>query len=379
MPLDRARGRVLARAVISRWALPGCDNSEMDGFAVIAGDCATASPSSPVQLPVVGEAQAGRVAGTLAPGTAVAIATGAPIPLGANAVVPVEDTRQDDEGTVLLLSAPRPGQHVRRAGEDLESGKAMLPPGRQLRPVDIAACAAVGGASVWVRRRPRVAVLSGGDELVPVGVAPAPHQVPDSNAAMLAAAVREAGGEVVDLGIAGDTLEAVREHLTAATTCDLIITTGGVSVGRHDHVRQVVADLGAVAVWRLAMRPGKPLLIGNVGDVPMVGLPGNPASTAVTFEVFGRPALLALQGASRVHRRRVALRVGQDIETPVDLETYLRVRLAEASDGIPVATLSGEQRSSMLRSLTDAEALLVLPVGMGRAPAGTLLTGLELG
>jgi molybdopterin molybdotransferase len=184
---------------------------------------------------------------------------------------------------------------------------------------------------------------------------------------------------VVDLGIAGDTLEAVREHLTAATTCDLIITTGGVSVGRHDHVRQVVADLGAVAVWRLAMRPGKPLLIGNVGDVPMVGLPGNPASTAVTFEVFGRPALLALQGASRVHRRRVALRVGQDIETPVDLETYLRVRLAEASDGIPVATLSGEQRSSMLRSLTDAEALLVLPVGMGRAPAGTLLTGLELG
>jgi molybdopterin molybdotransferase len=196
---------------------------------------------------------------------------------------------------------------------------------------------------------------------------------------MLAAAVREAGGEVVDLGIAGDTLEAVREHLTAATTCDLIITTGGVSVGRHDHVRQVVADLGAVAVWRLAMRPGKPLLIGNVGDVPMVGLPGNPASTAVTFEVFGRPALLALQGASRVHRRRVALRVGQDIETPVDLETYLRVRLAEASDGIPVATLSGEQRSSMLRSLTDAEALLVLPVGMGRAPAGTLLTGLELG
>jgi molybdopterin molybdotransferase len=379
VPLDWARGRVLSRPVIARWALPGCDNSEMDGFAVRADDCATASPTTPVPLPVAGDARAGAVIGTLARGTVVAVATGAPVPLGADAVVPIEDTRQDGEGSVLFLAAPRPGQHVRHAGEDLESGKVMLPPGRRLRPVDIAACAAVGGSSVWVRRHPRVAVLSGGDELVPVGAVPAPHQVTDSNAAMLSAAVAEAGGEVIALGIVGDSPDALRERLHGASGCDLIITSGGVSVGRYDYVGQVVGELGSIEAWRLAMRPGKPLLIGRVGDVPMLGLPGNPVSAAVTFELFGRPALLALQGASQVHRRHVALRVGEDLETRADLETYLRVRLTDASDGIPVATLSGGQRSSMLRSLTDAEALLIVPVGMSRAPAGTLLTGLELG
>jgi molybdopterin molybdotransferase len=379
VPLDLARGRVLSRPVIARWALPGCDNSEMDGFAVRADDCATASPTTPARLPVAGDARAGAVIGALARGTVVAIATGAAVPRGADAVVPIEDTRQDGQGGVLLLVAPRPGQHVRHAGQDLESGKVMLPQGRRLRPVDIAACAAVGGSSVWVRRRPRVAVLSGGDELVPVGAVPAPHQVTDSNAAMLAAAVSEAGGEVIALGIVGDSPDLLRERLDGASGCDLLITSGGVSVGRYDYVRQVVGELGSIEAWRVAMRPGKPLLIGRVGDMPMLGLPGNPVSAAVTFELFGRPALLALQGASQVQRRHVALRAGEELDTPADLETYLRVRLTDASDGIPVATLSGGQRSSMLRSLTDAEALLIVPVGMSRAPAGTLLTGLELG
>ena len=160
VPLDRARGRVLSRPVIARWALPGCDNSEMDGFAVRADDCASASPTTPVSLPLAGDARAGAVIGELAPGTVVAVATGAAVPLGADAVVPVEDTGQDGESSVLVFAAPRPGQHVRRAGEDLESGEAMLPLGRRLRPVDIAACAAVGGSSVWVRRRPRVAAIA---------------------------------------------------------------------------------------------------------------------------------------------------------------------------------------------------------------------------
>jgi molybdopterin molybdotransferase len=190
---------------------------------------------------------------------------------------------------------------------------------------------------------------------------------------MLAAAVSEAGGEVIALGIVGDSPDLLRERLDGASGCDLIITSGGVSVGRYDYVRQVVGELGSIEAWRIAMRPGKPLLIGRIGDTPMLGLPGNPVSAAVTFELFGRPALLALQGASQVHRRHVALRAGED------LETYLRVRLTDAGDGIPIATLSGGQRSSMLRSLTDAEALLIVPVGMSRAPAGTLLTGLELG
>jgi molybdopterin molybdotransferase len=378
VPLDQARGRVLSRAVFSEWPLPGCDNSEMDGFAVLASDSATASTATPVRLPVAGEARAGAVIGTLRPGTAIAITTGAGVPRGADAIVPVEDTGQDGEGEVLVLAAPRLGQYIRRTGEDLESGQAMLPPGRRLRPVDIAAAAAVGGASLWVRRRPRVALLSGGDELVQVGGVPAPHQVTNSNAAMLGAAVREAGGEVVDLGIVEDHPDALRTRLTAASGCELILSSGGVSVGRHDYVRQVVAEVGTVEVWRIAMRPGKPLLIGRVGDTPLLGLPGNPASAAVTFELFGRPALLALQGATVVHRRRVALRVGEDLDTPEGLETYVRVRLQEAGDGIPIATLSGGQRSSMLRSLTDADALLVVPAGMSRAPAGTLLTGFDL-
>ncbi|MGP8160247.1 MAG: gephyrin-like molybdotransferase Glp [Candidatus Dormibacteria bacterium] len=379
VPLNQALGRVSSRPVIARWAVPGCDNSEMDGFAVHADDCASASPATPVRLPVGGDARAGTVIGRLAPATVVAVATGAAVPLGADAIVPVEDTRQDDKSTVLVLAAPRPGQYVRHAGEDLESGEAMLPPGRRLRPVDIAACAAAGGSSVWVRRRPRIAVLSGGDELVPVGTVPAPHQVTDSNAAMLAAAIAEAGGEVIALGIVGDSPDALRERLHGASGCDLIITSGGVSVGRYDYVGQVVGELGAIEAWRLAMRPGKPLLIGRIGEVPLLGLPGNPASAAVTFELFGRPALLTLQGATKVHRTRVALRVGEDLETPAHLETYLRVRLTDAGDGIPVATLSGPQRSSMLRSLTDAQALLIVPVGMARAPAGSLLTGLEIG
>lgn len=196
---------------------------------------------------------------------------------------------------------------------------------------------------------------------------------------MLAAAIAEAGGEVIALGIVGDFPDALRERLHGASGCDLIITSGGVSVGRYDYVGQVVGELGAIEAWRLAMRPGKPLLIGRIGEVPLLGLPGNPASAAVTFELFGRPALLTLQGATKVHRTRVALRVGEDLETPAHLETYLRVRLTDAGDGIPVATLSGPQRSSMLRSLTDAQALLIVPVGMARAPAGSLLTGLEIG
>jgi molybdopterin molybdotransferase len=378
VPIDRGRGRVLSRAVTSAWALPGCDNSEMDGFAILTTDCTSASPATPVRLPVTGETKAGAVVGMHVPGTAIAITTGAAVPLGADAIVPIEDTRQDGEVYVLLLAAPRPGQYIRRTGEDVESGQAMLPAGRRLRPVDIAASAAVGASSLWVRRRPRVAVLSGGDELVHVGAIPAPHQVTDSNAAMLAAAVSEAGGEVIDLGIVGDSPDALRARLLAASGCDLIVTSGGVSVGRHDYVRQVVAELGTIETWRVAMRPGKPVLIGKVGDTPLLGLPGNPSSSAVTFELFGRPALLALQGATRVHRRRIAFRLGEDVDTPVALETYLRVRLADATDGIPVATLSGGQRSSMLRSLTDADALLVVPAGTSRVPAGSVLAGFEL-
>jgi molybdopterin molybdotransferase len=378
VPLPGAAGRVLAREVRAAWPIPGCDNSAMDGYAVRAADCATATEALPVRLPLSGEARTGAPRQTLAGGTAMAIATGGPIPQGADAVVPVEEAREDGAGTVAVLAAPRLGAHVRRAGGDAAAGALLVHRGRRLRPVDLAACAAAGAAAVWVHWRPRVALLSGGDELVPLGANPAPHQVTDSNSVMLAASVRAAGGEVVELGIAGDSPDAVRQRLEGATGCDLVLTSAGVSVGRHDHVREVVSQLGRVDAWRIAMRPGKPLLIGMLGEVPVLGLPGNPASSAVTFELFGRTAILALQGCAQPDRLRVAVRAGGTLETPVHLETYLRVRLAEGEDGVPVATLSGEQTSSMLHSLAAAEALLIVPAGTGRVERGQLLPAMVL-
>jgi molybdopterin molybdotransferase len=377
VPLLDARGRVLAEDVISNRQLPGCDNSAMDGFAVRAADCAGAAADAPVTLRSEGESRAGAPAGDHAPGTATPITTGAPLPRGADAVVRVEDTRMRD-ARVDILVAVTTGTDVRRAGGDVRPGMVMVPAGRRLRPVDIAACAAVGAIFVSVRRRPRIAVVGGGDELVAPEVEPAAHQVADSNSAMLATAVAEAGGDPVLFGVMADERAEVRRRLLAAAGCDLIVSSAGVSVGEHDHVRAVVEELGVVDVSRVAMRPGKPLLIGSVRGTPLLGLPGNPVSSAVTFELFGRPAILAMQGASRIERRRIAVRLGEAVSTPRTLETYLRVRLDDDGGGIPVARLSGDQGSSMMRSLSDADALLVVPVGVGDAAAGTSLTAIEL-
>jgi molybdopterin molybdotransferase len=376
-PIDQACGRVLAADVISKRHLPGCDNSAMDGFAVRAVDCTGATASLPVTLPVSGEARAGVAAGELVAGTAMSIATGAPLPRNADAVVRVEDTRARGD-KVEVLVAVIPGTHVRAAGADVQPGMIMVPAGRRMRPVDIGACAAVGASVLAVHRRPLVAILGGGDELVAPGVEPAPHQVPDSNSPMLAAAVADAGGEPVGFGVMADDRSAVRHSLRMAADCDLILSSAGVSVGPHDHVRSVVEELGSVDAWRIAMRPGKPLLVGTVLGAPLLGLPGNPVSSAVTFELFGRPAILSLQAATSIHRRRIAVRLGETVSTPPILETYLRVRLEDASDGIPVARLSGNQGSAMLRSLSDADALLMVPIGVGEATAGSLLTGIAL-
>jgi molybdopterin molybdotransferase len=375
--LERARGRVLARDVVSERQLPGCDNSAMDGYAVVAADTLAAVPGSAVVLPLRGEARAGAAIAELAPGTCMAIMTGAPIPRGADAVVRIEDTA-DRGDSVEIRVAATPGTFVRRAGEDVRPGMVMVPAGRRLRPVDLAACAGVGAVELTVHLRPRVAILGGGDEVVPAAVEPEPHQVADTNSTMLAAAVAEAGGEPVVLGIMADDPGAIRGHLRAAAECDLIISSAGVSVGAHDHVRDIVAELGGVDVWRIAMRPGKPLLLGDVAGTPFLGLPGNPVSSSVTFELFGRPAILTLQGATRVRRRRIAVRLGEEVSTPVGLETYVRVRLDDAEDGIAVAWLSGNQGSSMLRSLSEADALVMVPAEIGDCPAGMQLSALEL-
>lgn len=376
--LDIAVGRVLAAPVIARWDLPGFDNSAMDGFAVRTSEVAGASSAAPVRLPVRGEVAAGRTAAPLATGTAMRIFTGAALPTGADAVVRQEDTSRDGDD-VLIEVTVAPGAAVRRRGEDITAGTVVLQPGGRLSPADIAVAAAAGSGSLRVGRRPRVAVVATGDELRPAGSDLDGAQVPDSNSPMIAAAVREAGGEPVLRGIASDDPTVLRQKLRAAMeTSDLIVSSAGVSVGDHDHVQEVLAELGKIGVWRVAMRPGKPLLIGRAGTVPFIGLPGNPVSSSVTFELFARPAILKLQGAVEVHRRRLRVRLSEDMPKPAGLETYARARLVDSDADLPVAVSSGGQGSHMISALVAADVLLVLPAEPASMPRGAVVEAIPL-
>ncbi len=375
--LSAALGRVLARDVCARTDLPGTDNSAMDGYAVVSAEIAGATAAAPVRLALGAESRAGHRAPDHRSGTATLIATGAPIPRGADAVVPLEQTERGG-GDVLFAAGAAPGRHIRRRGEDVAAGTVVMAAGRRLRSVDVGVCAAAGMALVHVARRPRVALLSSGDELVEPGTVPQPHQVTDVNTAMLSAAVEEAGGVPVAIGVVGDDRAAVARALESARdAADLVVSSAGVSMGGHDHVRDRVAELGSVSLWTVAMRPGKPLVIGRVGDTPFVGLPGNPVSSAVTFLLFARAAILALQGASRLLPPALPVVLGEAFEKPAHLETYLRVRL-ERDEGGLVARSSGGQGSAMMHGLGTADALLVLPGGRSVFPAGAPATALQL-
>ena len=376
--LEDALGRVLAMPVAARWDLPGFDNSAMDGYAVRSSEVSRATAAQPVQLPVRGEVAAGRPAEPLAAGTAMRIFTGAALPAGADAVVRQEDTRRNGDD-VLIEVAVAPGTAVRRRGEDVALGTEVLWPGTRLTPADIAVAAAAGWASLPVGLRPRVAVMATGDELRPAGSKLETAQVADSNSPMIAAAVREGGGRPVLCGIASDDPAVLRETLRAAmASSDLIVSSAGVSVGDHDHVQEVLAELGEIGVWRVAMRPGKPLLIGRAGAVPFIGLPGNPVSSSVTFELFARPAILTLQGAVDVHRRRISVRLGEEMQKPAGLETYARARLLESEGDLPVAVTSGGQGSHMLSALVAADVLLVLPAALATVQRGAVVEAIPL-
>ena len=376
--LERAAGRVLAAPVLARWDLPGFDNSAMDGFAVRTSEVAGASAAAPVRLPVRGEVAAGRQAAPLATGTAMRIFTGAALPDGADAVVRQEDARRDGDDVLIEVDVA-PGTAVRRRGEDVAAGAVVLQPGGRVSPADIAVAAAAGSGSLRVGRRPRVAVVATGDELRPAGSDIDGAQVADSNSPMIAAAVREAGGDPVLCGIASDDPAVLRQTLRAAMeTSDLIVSSAGVSVGDHDHVQEVLAELGEIGVWRVAMRPGKPLLIGRAGTVPFIGLPGNPVSSSVTFELFARPAILKLQGAVEVHRRRLLVRLGEDMPKPSGLETYARARLVDSDADLPVAVSSGGQGSHMISALVAADVLLVLPAEPASMPRSAVVEAIPL-
>ncbi len=368
--LDEALGRVLAEDVVAATDLPGIDNSAMDGYAVASRDLSRARSDAPVILALGAESRAGHPPPTHQPRTATVITTGAPVPSGADAVVPVEDTLRTGR-RVQIRTAPVTGAYVRRRGHDVRQGTVVASAGTRLRSVDIGVCAAAGRAQVSVAVRPRVALLSSGDELVPPGSTPLPHQVTDVNSSMLAAAVREAGGCVTHTDVIADDRSAVTSALLrAGERADLIVSSAGVSMGGHDHLRECVAALGAVDVWKVAMRPGKPVVIGRVGRTPYIGLPGNPVSSAVTFLLFARAAILAMQGAKAVLPPVFPAILGDSFHTPAHLEAYVRVRLRRDGENL-VATSSGGQGSDMMHALSGADALALIPAGLGEAMVGT--------
>jgi molybdopterin molybdotransferase len=376
--IETALGRILAEPIASRSDLPGFDNSAMDGYAVRASDIASTAPGAPVRLLVAGESRAGAIPDAHVGGTAMRIMTGAPMPDGADTVVRQEDTSRDG-ATVLIEVATALGTSVRPRGGDIRAGDTVILPGQQLTSIDIGVAAALGHDRLRVGTRPRVAVLATGDELVPAGTPPGAAQLVDSNSPMLSAAVREAGGAPTFLGIARDSKNSVRAMLEQASSSDLVVTSAGVSVGDHDWVREVLAELGTISTWRVAMRPGKPVLIGTLRDAVFIGLPGNPVSSSVTFELFARPVIRRMQGASELHRRRMPVRIGEEMSKPAGLETYTRAMLRViADDDLPHAHSSGDQGSSMLRSLTRADCLLVLPADLEVVAAGTVVEAIPL-
>lgn len=362
-----APGRILAEDVVATRALPGFDNSAMDGFAVRAGEL-------PARLPLAGVVAAGDRPDALAPSTTARIFTGAPMPPGADAVVIQEDAHEAHG--IVELPAARRGDHVRRAGEDLAIGDVVFRAGHRLRPWDLAVLAALGRAHVRVAARPRVALLATGNELVDVTTPPGFGELVASTRYALSALVRELGGEPVDLGLVRDDPQAIARAIAQGATCDALITTGGVSVGDRDHVHAAYATAGiTLELYKVAMKPGKPFSFGTSRTgAPTFGLPGNPISSLVAFELFVRPALLAMQGATLTERARVTATLAAPYRKQPGRTHYLRARL----DDHRVAHAHPKQGSAMLSSLVDCTALVELPAASGDLPAGAAVTALLL-
>jgi molybdopterin molybdotransferase len=343
----------------------------MDGYAVIAADLAT----TPATLPVLEDVAAGSVpTRVVAPGTAIKIMTGAPMPAGADAVVPVEDTEPGD-GTVRILSPVAVGTSVRPAGDDVSAGTVVLEVGERLTPARLGVCSSLGYGRPLVRRRPRVAIMSTGDEIMPPETETlAPGKIRDANRFTLLGALAEVGAEVVDLGIVGDDADELRSRLaTAVEGADVVVSSGGVSMGEYDLVKHLLAELGSVEFWKVAMKPAKPFAFGSIEGKPFFGLPGNPVSVAVAFEQFLRPALLHMMGARKLFRPRIKAVLEDDVKTDPNKVVFLRVAVTPGSDGIARARLSGGQGSNILTALAAADAYAAIPVGVAEVAAGSMV------
>jgi molybdopterin molybdotransferase len=367
VPLIRALRRVLAERVVSSHDVPPWPNSSMDGYALRSADTRRASAEAPVRLVIAGRVAAGHVADrALGAGEAFRIFTGGPLPEGADSVIPQEEAGMDG-GTLVLPRSVEAGSFVRPRGEDMRAGEGVLESGRTLGPAELGLLAALGRSQIRVVRRPRVGVLSTGDEIVELGGRPGPGQIQNSNSYSLMAQVDEAGGDPVSLGVAPDRVEEIEARLRWGLDCDLLISSAGISVGEHDFVKAALVRLGAEQhLWLVDMRPGKPIAFATIPSsgkraLPVFALPGNPVSAMVTFELFVRPAILRLGGHARFQRPVVRARAAAPIANPGKRRGYLRVTLsADAPDGYG-ARLTGDQSSGILRSMVAADGLAVLP------------------
>ncbi len=377
LPLVDAHGCTLGEDVVATNPLPGFDNSAMDGYAVRVSDVAAATPETPVTLPVVGDIAAGSNTGiSIQPGFCARIMTGAAIPPGADAVVQLEWT-DGGKTSVVITQAPAPGQHIRRAGEDLAEGAVVLPAGTFLGGAQIGLLAAANRASAMCRPRPRVVIVSTGTELVNVGDPLGPGQLPDSNSHMLAAACREAGAIAYRVGLVRDDpgllLQTLEDHLIRA---DMLLTSGGVSVGAYDVVKEVLTRLGTVAFDKVAMQPGMPQGFGTLGpeQIPIVTLPGNPVSAMVSFEVFVRPAIRRMLGAGVLLRPQVTVEAGETFTSPEGKRSFLRAIVERHPTGRLTARSAGEQGSHQMAALAACNALLMIPEDQTRVePGGSVL------
>ncbi len=361
-------GSVTAEAAVGSEYIPPFDNSAMDGFAILASD----SSDKPVTLDVLEDVAAGSVPTMeVRSSTAVRIMTGAPIPEGADAVVPVEDTESTSRDQVTISRRVAAGSNLRPRGGDMSPGDVIVEAGVRLTARHIAGLASAGVNPV-VSDLPTVAIMSTGDEIVAHSTRKlAPGTIRDSNRVQLRAVLDELRVPIVDLGIIGDDPEALRSaYQRASAEADIIISTGGVSMGDYDYVKQILGELGSVQFWKVAMQPGKPFAFGNINGVPLFGLPGNPVSTFVSFEQFVRPAILHMMGATNLLRPHIAGTIGEDITTNPEKIVFVRVLLAQDTDGTFVAVKSGGQGSNMHSSLANADAFAAIPVGVGSLSAG---------
>jgi molybdopterin molybdotransferase len=391
LPAERVRlpdglNRILAEDIIARDSLPPFANSSMDGYAVRSTDVEGAAPDNPVSLEVLADIAAGSVSDiAISEGTAARIMTGAPMPAGANAVVPVEETSEpwrDAERplpeSIKIHRSANAGDYVRAPGEDILSGATVLTAGHLIRAQDIGVLASLGHAELQVIRQPRIGLLATGDELISVGEPLRPGKIRNSNSYAQAAQVSNAGGVPVHLGTAGDSKSEVRARLQVALerSVNLIVSSAGVSVGAYDVVKAVLEDEGSVGFWRVRMRPGKPLAHGTFSGIPFLGLPGNPVSAMVSFERFARPAILKMAGHKTLERPVLEV-VMEEVIYSDGRESYLRAVVERRGNGYRAKT-TGSQGSHIMTSLVKANALIIVPEGVKFVPIGERLQALMI-